>query len=209
MNSKNQLQEFCQKNGKKLPQYSTLQSNTCPPSFVSSVKLWDDKVFTGDSLSSKKKSEFDAAFKAYESLIKLSKRFIITSENSTVLLGNPIKTNCLELIKNYNFSSNITPLFFIDKVHPYASQKDNRFMVIDSNISDAMDIAIIITVTNLLLRSYAIYNKIIILSDSNIIKAFSDLYIQKMIANSNSSELIWITKTKDLFELKDISVDEQ
>ena len=189
-NSKNLLQEFCQKNRKKLPVYSTLQSvenSSKNVSFTSSVKLWDGMVFTGDPQPSKKKSESDAAFRAYESLIKTLKRKVVVSKDSTLLLVNFESINCIDLIKNYNFCPFLTPLFYISKNHPYSSQRDGRFIVVDSLVEKAVDLGIITTTIDLLSRNYTIYNKVIILSSGSLIKAFSDIYIQKLIVNSNST----------------------
>lgn len=220
-NPKNLLQEFCQKNGKSLPVYSTMATNSPGKTtgkasgksgsllFASSVKLWDNTVFTGDVFPNKKKSESDAAFKAYQALKSSTKKLIVTSECSALILINFEGVNCVDLVKNYDFSPLVTPLFYITKNHPYSSQKDGKFIVIDSRLKESIDVGILVTVTDLLLRNCTIYNRIIVLSGGNIIKAFSDLYIQKFITNGNSTELTLANSMENLFELKGISVEEK
>lgn len=137
MSAKNNLQEICQKNGYDFPKYESeiIGGEDHTPIWITTVTLYNDKIYQSSPKKSKKDSEAEAAAKAYNDIINIgdcsspsslfpmpivNNKKNIKLKKKTVLLidienqGNAIK----ELCKKYNRIENISIFVFIAAGNP-------------------------------------------------------------------------------------------
>lgn len=91
MSVKNQLQEFFQKNGTKLPEYTYYRNGgeDHSPEWICEVEMWingQSEIFSSDTCYSKKQASIEAAERALEALESCEMRMIEMEESKKITL---------------------------------------------------------------------------------------------------------------------------
>lgn len=206
MNAKNALQEICQSHQEKLPVYRTKRVGGPPhaPRFRATVVTKCYGEVKGDVKGSKGAAEISAAEKALQNVKNLRTKSrdtksseFFTSEKNTYILVDLENVGCWNKLKNTKFSFQITPIFFIGKLHPLNAQilTEEYVIVIDSCIKDAVDIAIIGMTTKLFVEGV---DEIVVFSRDHFAGALKDCCNQGVFGSIG--ELVHVTTYSELIE---------
>ena len=160
MSTKNQVQEYLQKKGIPLPEYTTFKCGGSPhePLWTSQVKITADKIFVGDPQSSKKAAEFSAAEEAMsyieenglEKIYEEPKhQFYFTDKKINILVDVENKPTFMKEFSNSVVTSNVEVTGFVSDGSALQRQirqsdilKDKRMKIVNvpSTRSDGADI---------------------------------------------------------------------
>ena len=178
MSSKNQLQEYFQKNKRPLPQYITKLCGGQPhcPEFTSTVSIEAEGplslkrdfgrspvLFTSDIFSSKREAELNVASKALAYISKRKAELDIVSNQEIEQYKKPLHFDHVVLIdlenipqaKDFSFSDNLFVIGFMSSsCSAYSQIKSYKNLmqveIIKSAIKDAADILLIFSLARII-----------------------------------------------------------
>lgn len=180
MNSKNLLQEYCQRNNYPLPEYQTRSAGN--DFFISTVLVCGNAAYTGDPASRKKDAEMNAATKAYQSICaeNLEKKSSFQgSEKLGIFIDLENKQKIYdELDQHFHLDKSKFDIhIFITKNHvlaqkefPYASKH-----LVDSMMKDAVDTYLIFMLGKLADK----YEDFIIVTGDHYAKVMEEILIKE------------------------------
>ncbi len=185
MSSKNELQEFFQKNKLSLPEYTTdrIGGDAHTPEWLTVVELCDGSTHRGDIQATKKKAELNAATNALKHI--QNAKFLHTNPLYDLQFNKAIKIfvdienkpNFIEEFVNKVSSKNIEVHGFVSNGHPqFKPFKDNRISIypIPSTRKDGADVGLIMHVGMILRQEQSDETVYIIVSNDHFADALVD-----------------------------------